>query len=338
MSETTSAARPTAVAPGVGPVRLALTPLLVFAIAAVLATIAGFATYALVSGGEEGEGFESLGWFLLGGIVAVIVALAVTIAGLIVSARRLFLPGSRAAPVVLGLLGPVIALALAMAISALLPDAAPLMATVLSLAGLAAPSLAFLWCGTTAPTQAVLVRGGGVLAAIVVVGSLVLYVVSDAREDEVVADLPLVLFDGTSAESPYGWDRDEFTTTVVREETAFAPEGHEAYLKYFAPGGVAFLTMRTDVGACSATEVRDYTCRVVGSLPAGELRSYLSTASYAGYPDAAEFLVLVYSDGSGVSMNVDEVQAPGRDVLSRLQRVDRERFENATGAELSLNP
>lgn len=338
MSEPTSRTKSVAAAPGVGPVRLALTPLLVFAIAAATATIAGFATYALASAGKESEGFEALGWALLGAIVGLVIGVGVTIAGLIVSAQRLFLPGHRGAPVALALLGPAIAFALAMAVATYLPGAAPPVLFLLSLAGLAAPSLAFLWCGTTAPTQAVLLRGGGVLAALVVVAFLIGYVVSDAREDAVVADLPLVLFDGTTAETPYGWRRDAFTTTAVRSETAFAPEGHEAYLKYFAPGGVAFLTMRTEVGECSPRPVRNYTCRVLGALSAGELRSYVTTGSYASHPDSAEFLVLVYPDGSGVSMNVDPVQTSGQDVLSRLQRVDRERFEAATGAGFDLQP
>ncbi len=310
------------------------------AIAAAAATIAGVATYALLSAGRDAEGFESLGWAFLGALVGLVLGTTVTIAGLIVLARRLFAPGNRVAPVVLALVGPFAPLALAALIAGILPsEPPPALISLLALTALLAPSLAFLWCGSGPSTRGLLLRGAGVLTAVAVVGSSVLYVVSDAREDEVVADLPLVLFDGTSADATFlGWKRDAFSTTVVREETAFSPEGHEAYLKYFAPGGVAFVTMRTDVGDCSPTLVRGYTCQVVGTLPAGELRSYRSTAAYATYPDSEEFLVLAYADGSGVSMNVDGADVLAQEVLSRLRRVDRRRFEDATDSELALRP
>ena len=223
------------------------------------------------------------------------------------------LPGHRLAPVVLARIGPF----------------APLV-----IGG----GFAFLWCGSAAPSQRTLLRAGGVLAAVIVVGSLVLYAMKDAREDKAIEELPLVLFDGTSAESPYpNWKRDAFTRTAVRSESAFAPEGHEAYLKYFTAPGVAFITMRTDAGECSPTLLRGYTCQVVGSLPTGELRSYRSPEQYASYPESRDFLVLAYPDGSGVSVNVDGLQQPAQDVLARLQRVDRKTFEAATGAKFRFN-
>ncbi len=334
--------RPNAgVAPGAGPAALALTPLLVFAAAAAAAAVSGLGTYFLLSSGKDGgEGFESLGWAILGATVAIIVGLTVTVVGLIVLARRLFLPGHRVAPVVLALVGPFVPLVLGGALSALFGGYLPaVLAVPFTLVALAAPSLAFLWCGSAAPSQRTLLRGGAVLAAVIVVGSLVLYVMKDAREDKAIEELPLVLFDGTTAtaEAPYpNWRRDAFSRTAVRSESAFAPEGHEAYLKYFSAPGVVFLTMRTDVGECSPTLVRGYTCQVVGSLPAGELRSYRSPEQYATYPVSKEFLVLVYADRSGVSVNVDGLQQPAQDVLARLQRVDRKTFETAAG-ELSFN-
>lgn len=329
---------PAGVAPGVGTAKLALAPLLVFAAAAAAAAVSGFGTYALISQGREGEGFESLGWAIVGAGVAVVVGLVVTIVGLVVVARRLFLPGHRAVPVVLAVAGPVVLFVLAGGLTVLFPGgSAPLFAGILPLIALATPSLAFLWSGSTAPTRGTLLRVSGGVAAVVVVGSLVLYVVADAREDKVAAELPLVLFDGTTTDSPYpDWRRDAFGTTVVRSETAFVPEGHEAYLKYFTGTGVAFLTMRSDVGECSPTPVRDYTCQVVGALPAGILRSYRTQVGYHVYPDSAEFLVLVYPDGSGVSVNVDGSSIPAQDILARLQRVDREKFEAATQSEFSL--
>jgi hypothetical protein len=327
------------VAPGVGTAALALSPLLVFAVAAAAAVVTGVATYFLLGAGKDGgEGFESLGWAILGVIVAVVVGLTVTVVGLIVLARRLFLPGHRVAPVVLALVSPFVPLVLGGALAALFSGNMPIvLGGPLSLAALAAPSLAFLWCGSAAPSQRTLLRGGAVLAAVIVVGSLVLYVMKDAREDKAIEELPLVLFDGTTAESPYpNWKRDAFSRTAVREENAFAPEGHEAYLKYFSAPGVVFITMRTDVGECSPTLLRGYTCQVVGSLPAGELRSYRSPEQYATYPESKEFLVLVYPDGSGVSVNVDGLQQPAQGVLARLQRVDRRTFEAAAG-KLSFN-
>jgi hypothetical protein len=332
--------RPSGVAPGVGLAALALTPLLVFAAAAGAAGITGVGTYFLLSAGRHGgEGFESLGWAILGAGVAVIVGLTVTVVGLIVLARRLFLPGHRVAPVVLALVGPFVPLVIGGGLAALSSGDLPAVFGVpLSLGALAAPSLALLWCGSAAPSQRTLLRGGAVLAAVIVVGSLVLYVMKDAREDKAIKDLPLVLFDGTTAESPYpNWKRDAFTRTAVRSESAFAPDGHEAYLKYFSAPGVVFITMRSDVGECSPTLVRGYTCQVVGTLPAGVLRSYRSPAQYASYPEGREFLVLVYADGSGVSVNVDATQQPAQDVLARLKQVDRKTFEGATHAKLSMD-
>ena len=274
---------------------------------------------------------------ILGAIVGVIVGLAVVVVGLIVLARRLFLPGHRVAPVVLALVGPFVPLILGGALAALFSGYLPgVLGVPLTLAALAAPSLAFLWCGSAAPSQRTLLRGGAVVAAVIVVGSLLLYVMQDAREDKAIEELPLVLFDGTTAEPPYpNWKRDAFTTTAVRSENEFAPEGHEAYLKYFSAPGVVFITMRTDVGECSPTELRGYTCQVVGTLPAGKLRTYRTQEQFP--ISSREFLVLVYPDGSGVSVNVDGLQQPAQDVLARLQRVDRKTFEAATGGKLSVN-
>ena len=328
---------PLGVAPGVGTAALALTPLLVFAAAAAAAAVTGVGTYVLLSAGKDGsEGFEALGWALLGAIVAVIVGLTVTVVGLIILARRLFLPGHRVTPVVLALVGPFVPLVFGGALAALFSGNLPVvLGPPLTLAALAAPSLAFLYCGGAAPSQRTLLRGGAVLAGVIVVGSLLLYVMKDAREDKAIEELPLVLFDGTTADSPYpNWKRDAFTRTAVRSENEFAPEGHEAYLKYFSAPGVVFITMRTDVGECSPTLLRGYTCQVVGSLPAGELRTYRTPEQYP--ISGREFLVLVYPDGSGVSVNVDSLQQPAQDVLVRLQRVDRKTFEAAAG-KLSFN-
>src|SRR5215210_5973898 len=173
-------------------------------------------------------------------------------------ARRLLLPGHRLAPVVLARIGPF----------------APLV-----IGG----GFAFLWCGSAAPSQRTLLRAGAVLAAVIVVGSLVLYVMKDARADKAIEELPLVLFDGTTADSPFpSWKRDAFTNTAVRSESGFAPEGHEAYLKYFTAPGVAFITMRTDAGECSPTLLRGYTCR--GPRVAAQRRASLLPLA-AAVPD-----------------------------------------------------
>ena len=318
-----------------GAVRLFFLPLLALAAAAIVAIPVGFLAYAALDPGSEA--FEALGAALLAAGFALLIAVVLTVVGLVVAARRLFLPGHRVVPVLLSVVAPPALAALLAGVGGLLPDDATGVIAAISLALLLVPSVVFTWWGSTAATRARVVRVAGGVAAVIVVGSLLLYVVSDAREDRVVKDLPLVLFDGNSEQAPFpSWIRDNFTTTVIRGESAFAPEGHEVYHKYMTAKGVAFITMRTDVGECSPTTVREYTCQVIGSLPDGELRSYRSTAEYQSYPDAAEFVVLVYDDGSGVSVNTDGTDVSAQDVLAQLQRVDRETFQDATHAGMEL--
>jgi hypothetical protein len=322
--------------PGVDAVRLFFFPLLVLAGATVVGVLLGFVAYALLDP-DSSEGFEALGDAILALAFALLVAVVLTVVGLVVLARHLFLPGHRAAPLLLALVAPPALVALLAAFAGVLPDDATVILSALSPVLLVVPSLVFMWWGSAAPTRSRLSRGAGAVAAVAVVGSLLLYVVSDAREDQVADDLPLVLFDGTTAEAPFtGWTRDRFTTTVIRPESAFAPAGHEAYLKYLTPTGVAFMTMRTEVGDCSPTPVRSYTCQVIGSVPAGELRSYRTNETYPSFPDSPEFVVLVYDDGSGVSVNTEGTDMPAQDVLARLERVDRDAFEDATGVGMDL--
>jgi len=172
-------------------------------------------------------------------------------------------------------------------------------------------------------------HGSAVLAAVGVVASLVLYAGWQAREGAVVADLPLVLFDGATADPPIpGWQHPPSATIDVRSKGAFAPEGHEAYLTYFAPAGIIYIAMRTHIGDCSPDVVRRYTCEVVGSLPDGELRSYALVGEGTSFPpDSSEFIVVVYADGSGVSVSLDDVERDvGEEALAQLRRVDREQF------------
>jgi len=297
---------------------------------------AGFVAWTLLDPDSSG-GFEALGDAILAAGFGALVALVVTVIGLVAVGRRLFQPGHRVVPVLLALVAPPALLALAAAIAGVLPQDVAWILSALTPALLLVPSVVFTWWGSVGPTRTQLARAAGAVAVVVVLGSLLLYVVSDAREDQVADDLPLVLFDGSSAEAPFaGWTRDPFTATVIRPGSAFAPDGHEAYLKYGTPTGVVFVTMRTDVGECSPTPVGEYTCQVVGSLPAGELRSYRTDQTYPSYPDSPEFVVLVYDDGSGVSLNTEGTDIPAQDVLARLERVDREAFEDATGVGMDL--
>ena len=113
-------------------------------------------------------------------------------------------------------------------------------------------------------------------------------------------------------------------------------DGHSAYLKYPTRGGVAFVTMYTEVGPCVDTTT--YACRVEGTVNGAEQRTYTRVAKYGNYPQSSRFAVLAYADGSAVSVNAPE---PGRTsftspdvVLRSLVRVDRETFERETGSAL----
>ncbi|MGZ4637456.1 MAG: hypothetical protein ACXV2J_00185, partial [Actinomycetes bacterium] len=157
--------------------------------------------------------------------------------------------------------------------------------------------------------------------------------------------LPLVLFDGRTADAAYpGWHRDPFGHTAVRAANSFAT-GYEAYLKYVTSTGVTFVTMDSDLGPCRSQATRGYLCAPAGELPTGQLRTYTRVAPYGSYPHEAQFLVLAYPDGSGVSVNVGlPPSRPGgpaaigaaRQVLADLVRVDRATFEERTASTLTL--
>ena len=327
-------------APGVGPVTLAALPLLLPTLAAAVAALAAVAIFAVLDATGEEQGLGEIFYVVIAIFVSAGVALAVTIGGLTVLARRLFLPGHRVAPVVLASIGPLLALAIfAVATFSASDFPSNVLFAVLALAALLSPSVAFLWCGSNGARRRVLLRGAAVLAVVGVVASLVLYAGWQAREGAVVADLPLGLFEGATADSPIpGWQHEPSETIDVRSKGGFAPEGHEAHLTYFAPTGIVYITMRTHIGDCSPDVVRRYTCEVVGNLPEGELRSYALVGDGVSFPpDSSEFLVVVYADGSGVSVSLDDIERDlGRDALAQLRRVDREQFEDATGSELAL--
>ena len=171
-------------------------------------------------------------------------------------------------------------------------------------------------------------------------------VVLNRHQLTVVADrLPLVLFAGNTADAPFeGWRRDEFGTLTITHDTgSIAQQGQRAYLKYFAPDGVVFITMHTDIGACRDTAM--YTCRTTGAMQGNEIRRYERISEYGSYPRSDAFDVLVYPDGSAVSVNDDASRnwppstrnVSTTQVLQSLVRVDRGQFERATGSKLRLS-
>jgi MFS family permease len=327
---------------------LAAAPLLALAAACAAGGVAGGVLgLVLMARASESDGWAALGAFVAGLVLGVSVAAVAYVLALVVAARLLFPAGRRAGPVLLALLGPVAVTSIGAALLAPLRPTAAGASVAFALFVAAAAGCgpaAFVWCGASGRLRraAVAVVAVPALAAGAVAG--VAHVVGQAREERVVARVPLVLFDGDTADPDLaGWRRDAFDDVVLRPAGGFTDRGREGYLKYFTPSGVTFVTMHTDAGDCSAPAA-GYTCARAGALPAGELRRYLRSTPYGSYPRSAGYLALVYPDGSAVSVNVSTEQGsldgpalePARALLGSLQRVARGRFEDRTDARVTL--
>jgi hypothetical protein len=321
--------------------------LLALVASAAIGICVGGATYALGSAGTE-DGWEELGMLLLGAFLGLGAFAIAYVAGLTLAARRAFATGRRILPFVLSLAVPALLVATAMALAAAADSAGadfPRAMGGLAFAGavVAAPA-AFAWSGTT--------RGRRIIAAALTALTILMVLTTAGQvaltrhQLNVVADrLPLVLFSGNTAEAPFErWRRDQFGTIAITDDVgSIARQGKRARLKYFAPGGVVFITMHTDIGTCRDTTT--YTCRTTGTLQGNEIRRYERITEYGAYPRSDAFDVLVYPDGSAVSVNDDASKdwppqagnASTMQVLESLVRVDRGQFERATGSKLRLS-
>jgi hypothetical protein len=325
----------------------AVLPVVVLMAATGLGAGTGAGIYAVGARGNQGDGWGALGAFLLGIAVGMIAFVITYVVGLVLAAGRVFPPGRRLLPVTLSLAIPALVAATTLALTAVAENASArsttgqhVMTAVAFLGSLAAAPAAFAWAGSPKRRRGLAIATAAL--TVLMVGATVSGVrVAQHQLDETAKDLPLVLFTGGTATAPFdGWRRDEFSRTTITDDTVpFAEQGKATYLKYFAPRRVVFLTMHTHVGACETTT--RYTCRTTGSLSGNELRRYDRIARYGSYPRSAAFHVLVYPDGSAVSVNVEDsigngIQTDPAQVLANLVRVDRRAFEHATGAPLRL--
>jgi hypothetical protein len=321
-------------------------PLLSLIAAAVVGVCVGAGTYILCSTGND-DGWAELGAFLLGIALGITAFAASHLGGLAVGARRAFPHGHRMLPVVLSLAIPALLLAAAVALAGLADsegtDFPRAMGIVAFIGAVAAAPASFAWAGG-ARSRRRLAVGAGALIALMVVSTAAEIGLTRHRLAQVADRMPFVLFAGGSAEAPFdGWRRDAFRTITISDDVgSIAPHGNDAVLKYFASANVVFVTMHTDIGPCQDTPL--YTCRTSGTLQGNEIRRYERIAPYGAYPHSDAFDVLVYPDGSAVSVNDDESRNWPRtprdftttQVLQSLVRVDWAQFELATGSTLRL--
>jgi hypothetical protein len=318
--------------------------LLVLLVAAVVGTCVGGGIYLLGSSDSD-DGWAELGALLMGvagGVVAFVVAY---ICGLVLAARRAFGRGGRMLPVSLSFALPAelaAVLAVGAAVSQALGTDLPRAAAVVAVLGsLVAAPTAFAWAGTSTGRRR-LVIAMAALTVLVVVVTAVGVALGRVELRQTADRLPLVVFRGGTAAAPFdGWRRDELSSIRITDDASpFAKTGQQAAaLKYFTREGFAFLTMHTGVAPCQDTAL--YTCRTSGTLRGAEVRRYDRIAEFGSYPSSAAFDMLVYPDGTGVSVNTEtRVALPGTTpvrLLESLVRVDRDTFEQATGAALRLN-
>ena len=320
----------------------AVWPIVVLIGAAVASVLCGACVvFVILAASGDGDAWAELGALLVGllaGLVAFVVSYVV---GLVHAARRAFQPGDRALHVALALGIPAGIVALVLGVGGvadlLQADLTPAVGVVAGVAVLAAAPLAFAWAGTTAGRRRLLVAVAATAALLVAVAGVGIGV-ERARTSRIVAQLPLVLFEGRTSDAPFaGWRRDAFSNVWITENRrTFTEQGHSAYLKYMSPGGAIFVTMYTEVGPCEDTLT--YVCRVEGTVNGGERRTYTRVGRYGSYPQSSHFAVLAYADGSAVSVNTPEagraVLTSPDEVLRSLVRVDRETFERETGSAL----
>jgi hypothetical protein len=325
---------------------------LVVLFGAAIAGVLGGAVVAFLSysGSGDGDDWAELGAIIIGLLGGLVVFGVAYVVGMVLAARRAFRPGARAFPLALALGIPVGFVVLVLGVSGvadlLQADVTPFVGVLAAGAVLAAAPLAFGFAGTTAGRRRLLVAVAAAAALVVAVAGVGIGV-ERARTSRIVAQLPLVLFDGRTADAPFaGWRLDDFSSMwIIENRRSFTEQGHSAFLKYRAPGGVVFVTMHTEVGACVDTV--SYACRVDGAVNGGEQRTYTRVARYGSYPRSPQFTVLANADGSAVSVSSEgalgaaSALGQGRAfrvspdvVLRSLVRVDRDTFETATGSTL----
>jgi hypothetical protein len=326
----------------------AVWPVLALIVAVLIGAGVGIVVTALGTAGSDDDRFGELGAFLLGLALGVVAFAATYLGGLAVAARRAFPRGRRILPWVLSLAIPAVVFAAALALECVadlegtdFPRAIGFVAFVGAF--VAAPA-AFAWSSTSRGRR-LLAVGAAALVALMAVSTAAEIGVTRRQLAEVADRMPLVLFAGRSADAPFdGWRRDTFRTiTIGDDDESIAPHGKSAHLKYFASTNVVFVTMHTDIGPCQDTPL--YACRTTGTLQGNEIRRYERLAPYGAYPRSDAFDVLVYPDGSAVSVSDDEspnLPRMPRDfttaqVLQSLVRVDRQQFERATGSTLWLS-
>lgn len=326
----------------------AVWPVAVLVVAGVVGVAVGVVVTALGTAGSDDDGFGELGAFLLGIALGIVAFAATYLGGLAVVARRAFPRGRRILPFVLSLAIPAVVLAVALALAALADsegtDFPGAMGIVAFIGVAAAAPASFAWAGSRRGRRFLAV-GAASLVALMVLSTAAEIGLTRHRLAEVADRMPFVLFAGRSADAPFdGWRRDTFRTITIRDDVgSIAPQGKSAGLKYFAFANVVFVTMHTDIGPCQDRPL--YTCRTSGTLQGNEMRRYERVATYGAYPRSDAFDVLVYPDGSAVSVNDDESRNWPRtprdftttQVLQSLVRVDRQQFERATGSKLRLS-
>lgn len=323
--------------PDIRPLRLALLPIPMILGAVAVAAGAGVVAFALLLVFGDGDGYAALGYAVYAAFLAAVVAGVGSVRGLYLAARRAFPVGARFAPVVVGTFAPAGMLAVAAVTGDILLGGPP--RGLLYLTGviaLAAPSLAFVWYGGPAKSNRRL-RAVPVVALVVAgLGSLLAYTVWDQREDEVVAALPLVLFERQTLDPNFPDWHDPAISTVAASNSAFASTGHEVSATYQSSRGNLQLIMRTDTDDCRPA-ARRFACSEIGTLDGGELRLYVVPGDAQQGSAATRSLVLVYPDSSSVSIELGSTtQETAERFLAQLRHVGPEDFEKSTTGTLAL--
>lgn len=309
------------------------------AFAGVVGLIVGFAGFFVMWAADDGSSeWAELGYLVVAVSAGVVGATIAYVAGLVVAAARTFPRGRRLMPVTLALALPLALAGCALSLTLVFPE--DVVATVVAVptaAALLAGPAAFAWSGGRRGSRRLAIAFGAAMAAMILAATAV-DAMAQAKTARIASRLPLVLFGETSAEAPFrGWSRDVFRTTWITPATGIAAGGHQAHLKYLSRDGVTFITMYTDVGACSDSP--RFTCEEVGELGGRPLREYTNVRRFGSYPYSSQFLVSVYPDGGAVSVNVERATVgpvDARAVLSQLVTVDRAAFEEATNAPMAL--
>ena len=318
----------------------AVWPVIVLVVAGVAALACGLLTFH-VAPRDGTDGWAELGAYLLALAVGVLALVVAYVVGIVVAARHAFAAGRRALPVAAALVLPAALVGLTAIVAQVTPVPIwPPVYVVAGAAALAAGPAAFAWTGSRTGQRRL---GVAILAVVVLVttGAVGSTAAGAAATARAAQTLPLVLFDGRSADAPFdGWRRDPFSRNGIEPGTSPFEGGQQTYLKYFTREGVVFITMHSRAVACADTA--EYRCTVVEDLAEGQLRRYTRTSGYGYYPRGAVIDAVVHADGTAVSVQGPDTSSPdpvaagesSRTVLEALRRVDRQAYEAATGAPL----